>query len=102
MLLGSIQRFELERLLLIHISHEQKIVLPESPDDDKSGRSSNASFVTASRSTTPPIKEEEVPETPSKPISRFNVSKVEESEPVKPKPVRLSLPKPVGISSEAL
>ncbi|KAJ8320296.1 hypothetical protein KUTeg_001883 [Tegillarca granosa] len=99
-LLGSIQRFELERLLLVNISHEQKITLPESPEYERSGRSSPASFVTASRSSTPPIKEEEDSEIPNKPISRFNVSKVEESEPVKPKPVRLSLPKPVGILSE--
>ncbi|KAK3105413.1 hypothetical protein FSP39_024702 [Pinctada imbricata] len=89
-LLGSIQRYELERILFVHLSKEQKIVLPQdSPGGSKPG----------SRSTTPPPTIIPTIVEPKK--SRFQVSKVTENERAKtPPPATLSIPR--SLSSSAL
>lgn len=71
-LLGSVKKFELERILWVHLSQEQKVVVPEDDGDI-------ASTPGSSRAPTPPPMVEVIPDRPK---PRFMVSKVDET--VKP------------------
>ena len=74
-LLGSVKRFELERILWVHLSEEQKIFPPQ---DDNEGKDSKMSTPGSSRAPTPPPRIEIIPNTPEiKP--RFMVTKVNET-----------------------
>ncbi|XP_064610783.1 chloride channel protein 2-like isoform X2 [Liolophura sinensis] len=101
-LLGSIQRFELERQLMLHLSHEQKVIVEEpSPDPDHDGidRSNETREISESeddQSPTPEARNVSTPEdvtvalsasspTPKpeikieqRPLARFQVQKVDE------------------------
>lgn len=101
-LLGSIQRFELERQLMLHLSHEQKVIVEEpTPDPDHDGidRSNETREVSESeddQSPTPEARNVSTPEdvtvtlsppspTPQpeikieqRPVPRFQVQKVDE------------------------
>ncbi|ESO95685.1 hypothetical protein LOTGIDRAFT_160236 [Lottia gigantea] len=76
-LLGSVQRYELERILWLHLSHDRKIIPMEMSDDDSppppSGRSSPLEF-------SPPVTiiEEDVTDTSAGVRPRFMVTKVDE------------------------
>jgi hypothetical protein len=87
-LLGSVKRFELERMLWVHLSQDQKVVMP---DDDI------ASTPGSSRAPTPPPRVEFIP---AQPKSRFKVSKVDETlrggKGVSPKPSVFSIARSVS------
>ncbi|XP_052225783.1 chloride channel protein 2-like isoform X2 [Dreissena polymorpha] len=75
-LLGSVKRFELERLLWVHLSQDQKVFLL---DDEDKEMNSIRSTPGSSRAPTPPPRIEIIPPSPEevrKP--RFSVTKVEE------------------------
>ncbi|XP_060599936.1 chloride channel protein 2-like isoform X2 [Ruditapes philippinarum] len=90
-LLGSVKRFELERMLWVHLSQDQKVVMP---DDDI------ASTPGSSRAPTPPPRIEFIP---AQPKSRFKVSKVDETlrggKGVSPKPSVFSIARSSSASS---
>ncbi|XP_052820809.1 chloride channel protein 2-like isoform X3 [Mya arenaria] len=76
-LLGSVKRFELERILWVHLSQEQKVFMSENEDE---GLHSVVSTPGSSRPPTPPPRVEIIPPTPTgntKP--RFMVTKVDET-----------------------
>ena len=82
-LLGSVKRFELQRVLWLHMSQDQKVVLPEDEAaGDHSASSSPGSSRVPSRAPTPPPRIQIIPNTPvgggTKP--RFMVSKVDETQ----------------------
>ncbi|XP_071145783.1 chloride channel protein 2-like [Mytilus edulis] len=79
-LLGSVQRYELERIIYVHLSYDQKIVPQGSIDDlsdDELSETSAPNSRSASRPTTPPpfIDSQFRALTPK---SRFHVSKVDD------------------------
>lgn len=79
-LLGSVQRYELERIIYVHLSYDQKIVPQGSIDDlsdDELSETSGPNSRSASRPTTPPpfIDSQFRVLTPK---SRFHVSKVDD------------------------
>ena len=76
-LLGSVKRFELERILWVHLSEEQKIFMPQG---DNGGVNSQGSTPGSSRAPTPPPRVEIIPSTPEPPKARFMVTKVNETE----------------------
>ena len=76
-LLGSVKRFELERILWVHLSEEQKIFMPPG---DNGGINSQGSTPGSSRAPTPPPRVEIIPSTPEPPKARFMVTKVNETE----------------------
>ncbi|KAL5015352.1 hypothetical protein ScPMuIL_009622 [Solemya velum] len=76
-LLGSIQRFELERLLMLHMSHDQKIAMPDNNNSDDNGNQSDTSQPSICITT----------EEPASRKPRFEVTKVKESS-RSPSPVR--------------
>lgn len=76
-LLGSIQRFELERLLMLHMSHDQKIVMPDANNSDDNGNQSDASLPSICITAEKPMSRK----------PRFEVTKVKER-PRSPSPVR--------------
>ncbi|XP_052224832.1 chloride channel protein 2-like [Dreissena polymorpha] len=77
-LLGSIKRFELERMLWVHLSQDQKVFL--SVDGDQFVNSV-LSTPSSSRASTPPPRVEIIPPTPEdSPKSRFIVSRADETE----------------------
>ena len=79
-LLGSVKRFELQRMLWAHLSEEQKIFLP---DDHDEGLNSRDSTPGSSRTPTPPPRVEIIPATPAEGTKpRFMVTKVNETEKV--------------------
>ena len=88
-LLGSVKRFELERMLWVHLSQDQKVVVPEDEVASTPG---------SSRAPTPPPRIEFIP---AKPKSRFNVSKVDETvksgRSVSPKPSVFSIARSVSL-----
>ena len=97
-LLGSIQRFELERILFIHLSKDQKIFIQDESEDEESRRSNSSSMTDVSlikRSITPPPTINIIPQKKS----RFLVSKVEEKAKRSrtPSPSRLSFHRSVGL-----
>lgn len=97
-LLGSIQRFELERILFIHLSKDQKIFIQDESEDEESRRSNSSSMTDVSlikRSITPPPTINIIPQKKS----RFLVSKVEEKlkRSRTPSPRRLSFHRSVGL-----
>lgn len=99
-LLGSIQRFELERILFIHLSKDQKIFIQDDSEDDESRRSTSSSMTDVSvikRSLTPPPTINIIPAKKS----RFLVSKVEEKAKRSrtPSPRRLSMQRSSSASS---
>ncbi|KAL4221849.1 Chloride channel protein 2 [Mactra antiquata] len=71
-LLGSVKRFELERILWSSLSQEQKVCV-----DDEDGMTSAISTPGSSRPPTPPPRVEIIPA--ERPKSRFMVSKVDET-----------------------
>lgn len=86
-LLGSVQRFELERIIYVHLSYDQKIVPPGTQDDqsdddasETSGPNSRVSSRPTSRPTTPPpfIDAQFSNIKAFTPKSRFHVSKVDD------------------------
>ncbi|XP_052225774.1 chloride channel protein-like isoform X1 [Dreissena polymorpha] len=76
-LLGSVKRFELERLLWVHLSQDQKVFLLDNEDEEMNSiRSTPGSF----RTRTPPPRMEIIPQTREEvPKPRFSVTKVEEN-----------------------
>ena len=76
-LLGSVKRFELERILWVHLSEEQKIFMPPG---ENGGVNSQGSTPGSSRAPTPPPRVEIIPSTPEPPKARFMVTKVNETE----------------------
>ncbi|XP_050414602.1 chloride channel protein 2 isoform X1 [Patella vulgata] len=84
-LLGSIQRYELERILWLHLSHDRKVMLSDSNDDHgpPSGRASPFDF---GNPPSPITEESETTLSTVRP--RFLVTKVdEENEEAPPSPV---------------
>lgn len=86
-LLGSVQRYELERILLIHLSHDQKIIWnfdqkAQPVEPKKSQNSSSASAVTVISEVVEPVSQEKgnsgEGEVKNKP--RFQVTRVDKSE----------------------
>ncbi|XP_062606139.1 chloride channel protein 2-like [Saccostrea cucullata] len=98
-LLGSIQRLELERVLFVHLSKDQKIFIQSDDEDDESRRSNSSSMTDVSvikRSITPPPTINIIPQNKS----RFLVSKVEEKKRSRtPSPSRFSMPRSSSASS---
>jgi hypothetical protein len=96
-LLGSIQRFELERILFVHLSKDQKIFIQEESEDEESRKSNSSSMNDVSvikRSITPPPTINIIPQIKS----RFFVSKVEEKKRSRsPSPRRPSIPRSVSL-----
>ncbi|XP_048751494.1 chloride channel protein 2-like isoform X3 [Ostrea edulis] len=94
-LLGSIQRFELERILFVHLSKDQKIFIQDESEDEESRKSNSSSLNDVSkikRSITPPPTINIIPQIKS----RFFVSKVEEKKRSRsPSPRRPSIPRSV-------
>ena len=77
-LLGSVKRFELERMLWVHLSEDQKTYLPVDEDE---GINSRGSTPGSSRAPTPPPRVEIIPDTPQQSAKpRFMVTKVNETE----------------------
>ncbi|XP_033764396.1 chloride channel protein 2-like isoform X1 [Pecten maximus] len=80
-LLGSIQRFELERILMLHLSYDQKILMSNSDDDTPGTRTPNSELSTAQNSRAPspaPIPTLMVTDSSPSRSSRFQVQKVDE------------------------
>jgi len=83
-LLGSVQRYELERIICVQLSYDQKIVPPGAEDisDDEiseaSPPNSRMSSRPNSRPTTPPPFIDSQFNNPAAPKSRFHVSKVDD------------------------
>ncbi|XP_061163558.1 chloride channel protein 2-like isoform X1 [Saccostrea echinata] len=98
-LLGSIQRLELERVLFVHLSKDQKIFIQSDDEDNESRRSNSSSMTDVSvikRSITPPPTINIIPQKKS----RFLVSKVEEKKRSRtPSPSRFSMPRSSSASS---
>lgn len=96
-LLGSIQRFELERILFVHLSKDQKIFIQDESEDEESRKSNSSSLNDVSkikRSITPPPTINIIPQIKS----RFFVSKVEEKKRSRsPSPRRPSIPRSVSL-----
>ena len=76
-LLGSVKRFELERMLWVHLSEDQKTYLPLDEDE---GINSHGSTPGSSRPPTPPPRVEIIPDQPQMAKPRFMVTKVNELE----------------------
>lgn len=74
-LLGSVKKFELERMLWVHLSQEQKVYVD---DPDPSPMSTPGSSRPPSRAPTPPPRVEIIPSTPVG-KNRFVVSRVDET-----------------------
>ena len=83
-LLGSVKRFELERMLWVHLSEDQKIFI--NVDEDE-GVNSAMSTPGSSRAPTPPPRVEIIPDRLAAPKPRFQVTPVSETEKPKKKPM---------------
>ncbi|OWF52055.1 chloride channel protein 2-like isoform X3 [Mizuhopecten yessoensis] len=80
-LLGSIQRFELERILMLHLSYDQKILISNFDDDTSETRTPNSELSTAQNSRAPspaPIPALTITDSSPSRSSRFQVQKVDE------------------------
>jgi hypothetical protein len=79
-LLGSVQRYELERIICVQLSYDQKIVPPGAEDisDDEISEASPPNSRMNSRPTTPPPFIDSQLNNAAAPKSRFHVSKVDD------------------------
>jgi hypothetical protein len=79
-LLGSVQRYELERIICVQLSYDQKIVPPGAEDisDDEISEASPPNSRMSSRPTTPPPFIDSQLNNAAAPKSRFHVSKVDD------------------------
>ena len=79
-LLGSVQRYELERIICVQLSYDQKIVPPGAEDisDDEISEASPPNSRMSSRPATPPPFIDSQLNNAAAPKSRFHVSKVDD------------------------